>query len=119
MKCYASAIILALISFYACGGATTPRNNDPYALEDTSGYTLTETLQGAGGVYMRTEIYTHKKDTSFTYVKVFNYNGKLAAVQFYKANKKHGPTLTFNDDGSRQLGTLYRNDTAVDMRPFK
>lgn len=117
MRCYLPAITACLLACYSCGN-TTPGNRDPYELTDTIDYRLTTSQEGNGGVYYRTEFYTHKKDTSLTYIKVFNYGGKLAAVQFYKGNMKHGPTITYNDNGARQLGTYYRNDTAVDMHPF-
>jgi antitoxin component YwqK of YwqJK toxin-antitoxin module len=79
---------------------------------------LTETLQGQGGVFFKTEVYTSRRDTALSYVKVFNYNQQIAAVQFYKGSKKHGPTITYNEKGQKQLGTYYRNDTVIDMHPF-
>lgn len=103
---------------YSCQSRSSSVSNDPYALTDTADYKLTETLQGQGGVYFKTEVYTNPKDTALSYVKVFNYDQQIAAVQFYKSNKKHGPTITFNEKGQRQLGTFYRNDTVVDMHPF-
>ncbi len=118
MKYYITITIAALFSCYACRQAATPASKDPYALADTSEYKLTETLQGQGGVYARTEVYTHNEDTARSYVKVFSYNQQVAAIQFYKSNKKDGPTITFNEKGQRQLGTYYRNDTVIDMHPF-
>lgn len=118
MRYYLSITIAALFGCYACQQSTSPASNDPYALADTADYKLTETLQGQGGVYFKTEVYTHKKDTSLSYVKVFNYNQQIAAVQFYKREKKDGPTITYNEKGQRQLGTYYRNDTVIDMHPF-
>lgn len=118
MKYYLSITIAALLSCYACKQSAGPNARDPYALADTADYKLTETLQGQGGVYLKTEVYTHKKDTSLSYVKVFNYNRQVAAVQFYKRDKKDGPTITYNEKGQRQLGTYYRNDTVIDMHPF-
>ncbi|MCF6405933.1 hypothetical protein L3C95_23740 [Chitinophaga filiformis] len=118
MKYYLSVTITALFSCYACRQSAGPITNDPYALADTADYRLTETLQGQGGVYLKTEVYTHKKDTALSYVKVFNYNRQVAAVQFYKRDKKDGPTITYNEKGQRQLGTYYRNDTVIDMHPF-
>jgi len=118
MRYYLSITIAALFSCYGCRQSASPVTNDPYALADTADYTLTQTLQGQGGVYLKTEVYTHKKDTSLSYVKVFNYNQQIAAVQFYKRDKKDGPTITYNEKGQRQLGTYYRNDTVIDMHPF-
>jgi len=118
MRYYLSITIAALFSCYACKQSSSPNTRDPYALADTADYKLTETLQGQGGVYLKTEVYTHKKDTSLSYVKVFNYNRQVAAVQFYKRDKKDGPTITYNEKGQRQLGTYYRNDTVIDMHPF-
>ncbi|WP_089806458.1 hypothetical protein [Chitinophaga sp. YR627] len=119
MRCYTSVKIVAMIiACYSCQSRSSSVSNDPYALTDTADYKLTETLQGQGGVYFKTEVYTNPKDTALSYVKVFNYDQQIAAVQFYKSNKKHGPTITFNEKGQRQLGTFYRNDTVVDMHPF-
>jgi antitoxin component YwqK of YwqJK toxin-antitoxin module len=116
MRLQTLVIIAIVAACYSCNN--TPSTKDPYALTDTASYTLTETLQGKGGVYFKTEIYTNKKDTSLSYVKVYNYGQKVAAVQFYKSEKKHGPTITYNENGTRQLGTYYRNDTVIDMHPF-
>ncbi|TWV93020.1 hypothetical protein [Chitinophaga pinensis] len=119
MRCYTVVKIVAMIiACYSCQSRSSSVTNDPYALADTADYKLTETIQGQGGVYFKTEVYTHLKDTALSYVKVFNYDQQIAAVQFYKSDKKHGPTITFNEKGQRQSGTFYRNDTIVDMRPF-
>jgi hypothetical protein len=106
---------LLLIGLCACHSA--PR--DIYSLDDTVNYKLTNTQEGGGGVFAKMETYTHREDTSRTYVKVYSYAKKLAAVQFYKGPKKDGPTITYGDNGAPQLGTYYRNDTVVDMHPFK
>ncbi|MVT11174.1 hypothetical protein [Chitinophaga tropicalis] len=119
MRFHLPTITACLIICCSCGNTASRHSNDPYELTDTTAYGLTSSQEGNGGVYFRTELYTHRKDTSLTYVKVFNYGGKLAAIQFYKGEKKHGPTITYDEKGGRQLGTYYRNDTAVDMRPFK
>lgn len=118
MKYNLSITIAMFFSCYACQQPTSRASNDPYALADTGDYKLTETLQGQGGVYARTEVYVHRKDTTRSYVKVFNYNQQVAAIQCYKSDKKDGPTITFNEKGQRQLGTYYRNDTVIDMHPF-
>lgn len=117
MKGYLFITAAVILSAYACEQASSSANdNDLYALADTGYYKLTNTLQG--GVFARTEIYTHQRDTSLSYVKVFNFDQQVAAIQFYKGTKKHGPTITYNEKGQKQLGTFYRNDTAVDMHSF-
>ncbi|MBW8686932.1 toxin-antitoxin system YwqK family antitoxin [Chitinophaga rhizophila] len=119
MRCYLLIAGIMLSCSYACQQSTSSSaTRDPYALADTADYKLTQTLQGQGGVFLRTEVYTNHNDTSLSYVKVFNYNQQIAAVQFYKHDKKHGPTITYDDKGRRQLGTYYRNDTVIDMHPF-
>jgi hypothetical protein len=119
MRFHLLSIAMTFACCYSCQQTpSSARAADPYALADTADYKLTQTLEGQGGVYLRTEIFTHRKDTSFSYVKVFNYNQQIAAIQFYKSDRKHGPTITFNDKGQRQLGTYYRNDTVIDMHPF-
>jgi antitoxin component YwqK of YwqJK toxin-antitoxin module len=109
--------VLFIATLAACN-SSAHHNKDPYSLEDTVNYKLTETQQG-GGVFMKTEMYVQKEDTAFTYVKVYSYNSKVAAIQFYKHGKKHGPTITYDENGRPQLGTYYRNDTTIDMRPLK
>lgn len=118
MNYYLSITLAALVALSACRHTVRPASNDPYALLDTAAFKLTQTLQGQGGVYYKTEIYTHRQDTARSYVKVFNYNQQIAAIQFYNHEKKDGPTITFDEKGRRQLGTYYRNDTVIDMHPF-
>ena len=107
-----------LAALAACNGSAN-HNKDPYALADTVNYKLTQTQQGAGGVFFKTETYVNTSDTAFSYVKVYSYTQKVAAIQFYKSGKKHGPTITYNESGTPQLGSYYRNDTVIDMHPFK
>lgn len=109
-------LFLAILS--ACN-STANHPRDLYSLEDTVNYKLTQTQQGGGGVFLKTETYINPEDPSYTYVKVYSYTQKVAAIQFYKGGKKHGPTITYNDNGSPQLGSYYRNDTVIDMHPFK
>jgi antitoxin component YwqK of YwqJK toxin-antitoxin module len=109
---------LFLTSLCACS-SSAHHNKDPYSLEDTVNYKLTQTQQGGGGVFLKTETYVNTDDTTYSYVKVYSYTKKVAAVQFYKGGKKHGPTITYNENGTPQLGTYYRNDTVIDMHPFK
>jgi len=118
MKFRLSVILIMVTAYYSCGPASSSTVADLYDLSDTIHYKLSETIQGQGGVYFKTEIYTHERDTALSYVKVFNYDQQLAAVQFYKSNLKDGPTITFGDKAQRQQGTYYRNDTAIDMRSF-
>lgn len=112
------AFSLFLAGLSACNSAAH-HNKDPYSLEDTVNYKLTQTQQGGGGVFFKTETYVNTDDTAYSYVKVYSYTKKVAAVQFYKGGKKHGPTITYNENGTPQLGTYYRNDTVIDMHPFK
>jgi len=118
MKLQIFVILMMLVACYSCKQASSSTVADLYDLSDTINYELSETLQGQGGVYFKTEIYTHKRDTALSYVKVFNYDQQLAAMQFYRSNHKDGPTITFGDKAQRQQGTYYRNDTAIDMRSF-
>ena len=110
------SFILATLA--ACTGAAK-HPKDLYSLEDTVNYKLTQTQQGGGGVFLKTETYVNPDDTAYSYVKVYSYTKKVAAIQFYKGGKKHGPTITYNDSGMPQLGSYYRNDTVIDMHPFK
>src|SRR3954464_10338404 len=112
------AFSLFLASLYACN-STPHHNKDPYSLQDTVNYKLIQTQQGGGGVFFKTETYVNTDDTAYSYVKVYSYTKKVAAIQFYKGGKKHGPTITYNENGTPQLGTYYRNDTVIDMHPFK
>lgn len=113
-------IILALsIAFITACNSAANHNKDPYALEDTVNYQLLRTQQGSGGIFLRAETYVHKADTAYTYVKAYNFNNKVAVVQFYKGAKKNGPTITYDENGRPTLGTYYRNDTTIDMRPLK
>lgn len=116
MRFYLSFLLLPIVFLCSCHAAG-PKNHDLYSLDDTINYKLTKNSEG-GGVFARMETYTNREDTSRTYVKVFSYTQKLAAVQFYKGSKKDGPTVTFNENGGRQLGTYYRNDTAIDIHSF-
>ena len=109
---------LLLMAVASCNSAAH-HNTDPYSLEDTVNYKLSQTQQGGGGVFYKTETYLRKDDTAYSYVKVFSYTQKVAAIQFYKSGKKHGPTITYNENGKPQLGSYYRNDTVINMQPFK
>lgn len=113
-----TVLSLFLATLAACN-SSTDQHKDPYSLEDTVNYKLTGIQQGGGGVFLKTETYMNPDDTSYSYVKVYSYTNKVAAIQFYKGGKKHGPTITYNENGTPQLGSFYRNDTVIDMHPFK
>lgn len=111
-------VFVFLAALAACNSsANHPR--DLYSLEDTVNYKMAQTQEGGGGVFLKTETYVKTDDTSYSYVKVYSYTKKVAAIQFYKGGKKHGPTITYSENGMPQLGSYYRNDTVIDMHPFK
>jgi len=112
-------VILCFFAALAACNSSANHHKDPYSLADTVNYKLTVTQQGGGGVFLKTETYVNPDDTTYSYVKVFSYTNKVAAIQFYKGGKKHGPTITYNENGIPQLGSYYRNDTVIDMHPFK